>query len=137
MKISGSCLCNAVGFSFETEAPPRATWCHCTLCQKCHGTGLLFAHADPSALTWHDKSGLVWYETPLGNRRGFCGTCGATLFYHGANAPHISITAGCLDAPAPLSVQRHIFVADKGDHYELANDGLPRHPQWYDGRLTE
>jgi hypothetical protein len=34
--------------------------------------------------------------------------------------------AGTLDAPTELSSKAHIFVASKGDYYDLANDGLLR-----------
>ena len=42
--------------------------------------------------------------------------------------------AGTLDAPTGLSLAGHIFVADKGDWYEIA-DGLPR-AEGRDPRLT-
>ena len=39
--------------------------------------------------------------------------------------PYISITAGSLDSPTGLKLDRHIYVADKGDYYEIA-DGVPQ-----------
>ena len=36
--------------------------------------------------------------------------------------------AGTLDGPTGLHLQRHIFVADKGDYYDNA-DGLPQDPR--------
>jgi len=41
----------------------------------------------------------------------------------------ISITAGTLDTPTNLSIETHIFVADKSDYYTL-NDDAPKRQQW-------
>ncbi|HEY1890531.1 MAG TPA: hypothetical protein VGG63_08990 [Steroidobacteraceae bacterium] len=40
---------------------------------------------------------------------------------------HISIWAGSLHAPTGLKASKHIFVAEKGDYYEIA-DSLPQWP---------
>ena len=32
---------------------------------------------------------------------------------------------GCIDEPTGLALERHIFVAEKGDYYDL-RDGLPQ-----------
>jgi hypothetical protein len=37
----------------------------------------------------------------------------------------LSIFAGTLEAPTGLSLAGHIFCADKGDYYEIADD-LPK-----------
>ena len=37
----------------------------------------------------------------------------------------ISVAAGALDGTTGLRQSRHIFVADKGDYYDIA-DGLPQ-----------
>ena len=36
-----------------------------------------------------------------------------------------SIALGAFDGPTGLQLERHIFVAEKGDYYALA-DGLPQ-----------
>ncbi len=35
------------------------------------------------------------------------------------------VAMGALDGPTGLRLARHIFVADKGDYYDIA-DGLPQ-----------
>jgi hypothetical protein len=40
----------------------------------------------------------------------------------------MSIHAGTLNGETGLTTRGHIFVADKGDYYEIA-DGLPQFPQ--------
>jgi hypothetical protein len=42
-----------------------------------------------------------------------------------AGGEEISVALGALDAPTGLTLAEHIFVADKGDYYDIA-DGLPQ-----------
>ncbi len=37
----------------------------------------------------------------------------------------MSFALGALDEPTGLKLKKHIFVADKGDYYDIA-DGLPQ-----------
>ncbi len=72
-----------------------------------------------------DISGEVtWYQSSDTARRGFCGRCGSNLFWDGAGA-NLSIFAGTLDGDTGLALIGHIFCADKGDYYEIADD-LPK-----------
>jgi hypothetical protein len=75
-----------------------------------------------------DITGEVkWYTSSDTARRGFCPTCGSNLFWDGAGE-NLSIHAGTLDGATGLQTRGHIFVADKGDYYEIADD-LPQFPQ--------
>jgi hypothetical protein len=47
------------------------------------------------------------------------------LFWEVLDGPNVSITAGAIDPTTPLTASEHIFVADKGDYYEIC-DGLPQ-----------
>jgi hypothetical protein len=58
-------------------------------------------------------------------RRGFCRVCGAHLFWEPANSQRVSIFMGCLDEPTGIRLADHIFVAEKGDYYDI-DDGLPQ-----------
>ena len=65
---------------------------------------------------------------------GFCGECGASLFFRPNDADRISIAAGTLDGPTGLGSVAHIFTADAGDYYVL-DDGLPSWPGSMDGAI--
>jgi hypothetical protein len=67
---------------------------------------------------------VTWYVSSRDARRGFCGTCGSNLFWDGPGS-HLSIFAGTLDGPTGLTLAGHIFCADKGDYYDIA-DGFPK-----------
>ena len=74
-----------------------------------------------------DKT-LSWFRDPDGDwaERGFCSRCGSNIFWRRDGADNISITAGTFDEPNTLSLGGHIFVANKGEYYAIA-DGLPQH----------
>ncbi len=58
-------------------------------------------------------------------RRGFCSTCGSVLFWEPIGRDKIAIAMGAFDAPTGTHLEKHIFVADKGDYYDIA-DGVPQ-----------
>jgi hypothetical protein len=74
-----------------------------------------------------EAGGLRWYASSPTARRGFCETCGASLFWEAVSGERISIMAGTLDGPTGLETVAHIFADDTGDYYEI-HDDLPRHP---------
>jgi hypothetical protein len=72
---------------------------------------------------------LRWFRSSGTAERGFCDTCGSNLFWHPIGSDAMSITAGSLDAPTGLSIEKHIFVGDKSDYYQIL-DHVPRRDQW-------
>ncbi len=122
---TGGCLCGAV--RYEARGPlADVTACHCGQCRR--QSGHLYATTGVSRqnLLLIEDRGLKWYRASATARRGFCGECGSTLFWQGDADDATAILAGSLDAPTGLKLARHIFVADKGDYYEIT-DGLPQH----------
>jgi hypothetical protein len=118
----GSCLCGAVTFEVEGDLPgPDA--CHCTKCRK--HSGHVFASTDVarSAVTIRGGDGVRWYQSSEKARRGFCSTCGSSLFWDPLFHDWIGIAMGAFDGRTGTHLHVHVFVADKGDYYELA-DGV-------------
>ena len=127
-KHSGSCLCGAV--IFEIHGPLRhVTCCHCTQCRKITGHFMAATACRDEDLRLLKDEGLAWYRSSSSARRGFCNVCGSTLFWKRNGASTISIAAGALDGPTGLSLEDHIFCADKGDYYDIPGDA-PRHEKW-------
>jgi hypothetical protein len=52
--------------------------------------------------------------------------CGSGLFWKHRKRDYTSILAGAFDSPSGLAGASHIFMADKGDYYEV-HDGLPKY----------
>ncbi|MEM6386243.1 MAG: GFA family protein [Pseudomonadota bacterium] len=119
--VEGSCLCGAVTYRVTGPLRPVIA-CHCQQCRKTSGHHVAATSALRTDLTTSGQ--ITWYRSSETARRGFCGVCGSNLFWDGPGAD-ISIFAGTLEEPTGLKLAGHIFCADKGDYYEIA-DGLPR-----------
>jgi len=125
---TGGCLCG--GVRYRIRGPLRGVIaCHCSQCRRTSGHYAAMTSA-PSAnveLTANDR--LVWYQSSVEAKRGFCSECGGNLFWRLAGRDDMSITAGTLDSPTNLAILEHIFVADKSDYYALTDD-LPKKDRW-------
>lgn len=120
----GSCLCGAVRFEVMGElAPPTA--CHCSKCRKHTGHYEAGTDVPRSALTVFGEEKVGWYHSSEKVRRGFCTICGSSLFFDPIYRDWVGICMGAFDTPTNTHLAMHIFVADKGDYYDIA-DGLPQ-----------
>jgi len=79
--------------------------------------------APDDAITISGEQYLKWYHASDDAKRGFCAECGSALFWKHEHETATSIMAGCFDAPTDLKVVKHIFMADKGDYYDIS-DGV-------------
>ena len=125
MPTTGRCLCGKVSYT-ATGSLRDVHACHCTMCRKQSGHYVAAAAVARDGIEIEGAEHLTWYSTTPGIRRGFCRHCGAHLFWDWAESPDLSLNAGALEAPTGLSIEKHIFVADKGDYYEIT-DGLPQY----------
>jgi len=123
----GSCLCGKVRFEIDGElGPPDA--CHCSQCRRQSGHYWAASEVPRAALTVHGGEHLTWYRSSEKARRGFCSVCGSFLLWDPFGKDTIGVGMGAVDPPTGARLARHIFVADKGDYYDIA-DGLPQNPQ--------
>jgi hypothetical protein len=120
----GACLCGAVRFT--TRGPLRGVvFCHCSQCRRQSGHYYAATKVADDRLAIVGGEHLRWYRSSEAARRGFCSICGSNLFWKLDGADATSIAAGAFELPTELKGESHIFVADKGDYYEIA-DGLPQ-----------
>ena len=123
-RARGGCLCGAV--RYEVSGPLRPVLaCHCSQCRRQTGHFMAATAAARKHFAVTRRAGLKWYVSSAKARRGFCGRCGSTLFWDGRSQDYIAIAAGTLDGKTGLKLARHIFTADKGDYYTIA-DGRPQ-----------
>lgn len=121
----GSCLCG--GVAFEVNGPLRPIIaCHCSQCRKQSGHYAAFTACNDPDLTFTREDTLAWYAASDMARRGFCRECGSLLFWKGNGRSYISIAAGAIDGPTGLTLDGHIFCADKGDYYEITDGKYQR-----------
>ncbi len=125
---SGHCLCGAVSFEVDGELPePDA--CHCSMCRRWSGHYWASTDLPRHRVTISGEDQIRWYQSSEKVRRGFCARCGSVLFFDPPARDWIAIAMGAFDQPTGTTLGKHIFTADKGDYYEIA-DGLPQDPQW-------
>ncbi|MEN9060614.1 GFA family protein [Ponticoccus litoralis] len=119
--LRGHCLCGAV--TFRTEAAPAGpSVCHCSQCRRMSGHLWASAYVPRTALVIEGP--VRWFDSSPEARRGFCPTCGSFLFWEAHAEETTSFALGALDRPTGITLEKHIFAADKGDYYDIA-DGIP------------
>ncbi len=125
--LKGSCLCGDIEFTV-TSAPKGASVCHCGQCRKQSGHVWASTSTHQDNLSFTASDTLRWFRASDIARRGFCSACGSFLFWQHNDEDTISISMGALSEPTGLHLARHIFVADKGDYYDITDD-LPQRAQ--------
>ena len=115
---AGSCLCGAVTYRVNGALRPVVA-CHCIQCRKTSGHYVAATSARRKAIEITGE--VTWFRSSESALRGFCPVCGSNLFWDGPGL-HVSIFAGTLDAPTGVSLKGHIYCADKGDYYDIADD---------------
>ena len=124
----GGCLCQ--GVRYQVNGPLRAIIaCHCEQCRRTSGHFAAMSNALRAHVVFTKSETLRWFRSSDTAERGFCEKCGGNLFWHPIGSDSMSITAGSLDSPTGLSIEKHIFVGDKSDYYQL-HDKLPKLEQW-------
>ncbi|MEQ8899104.1 MAG: GFA family protein [Roseovarius sp.] len=118
----GRCLCGDITFTVNTT-PTGASVCHCGQCRK--QSGHLWASAQAPAAEVEIDGPVHWYDASGIAKRGFCPRCGSFLFWKAHDEDMISLALGALDEPTGITLEKHIFTADKGDYYDI-KDGLPQ-----------
>ncbi len=134
----GGCLCGAVRYSLGAEeAEIRGiTACHCEQCRRWsgHHWASLIGPMSGFVIT-KGKDNIRWYQSSRKAKRGFCKTCGSTLFWHGfgyrALKDQIDVSAGSLDDSYDRVITRHIFCENKGKYYRI-KDGVPVYDRFPD-----
>lgn len=121
MTATGSCLCGAVRYRVSGPLRPVIA-CHCVQCRKTSGHHVAATSAPRESVEIDGE--VAWYRSSDTARRGFCPICGSNLFWDGPGE-NLSIFAGTLDGDPGIRLAGHIFCADKGAYYEIA-DGLPQ-----------
>ena len=120
-----TCLCGEIQIDVAGDLPtPNA--CHCTQCRKQSGHYWASVDLPTSAVTI--TGDIRWYQASEKVRRGFCGTCGSFLIWDPIRHDSIAIAMGAFDDATKVKLGSHIFVADKGDYYDITDD-LPQNAQ--------
>jgi hypothetical protein len=120
----GSCLCGAVTFEVAGTLPPPDV-CHCLQCRKQSGHCFASTDVPRTSLSVSGAALVTWFQSSERVRRGFCSICGSSLFWDPVRKDRVGIAMGAFDTPTMTHLGMHIFVAEKGDYYDIG-DGLPQ-----------
>lgn len=119
---TGGCFCGAERLVAHGE-PINSRVCHCRMCQKVVGAAFnarILFRADDVALS----GPVALFNSSAELQRGFCPTCGTTIFSARPSMGVIGITVGTLDDPDRFQSTMHIWTAWRQPWLKL-DDGLP------------
>jgi hypothetical protein len=132
LPLTGGCLCGGVRFEV-TEPLFRASYCHCTRCQRRSGTAASAqARVAPGALRLLSGEELVrgWDPGDGGFTKHFCSECGSQLWSRSPEDPDvISVRLGAFDRDPGIRPAHRQYVAYAASWEPIPDDGLPRHPE--------
>lgn len=124
---SGSCLCGAVTFEVEGELP-GPDGCHCSRCRKHSEHFFVSTDVPRSSVTVRGEDNVTWFQSSEKARRGFCSICGSSLFWDPIGRDWTGIAMGAFDKPTNTRLAVHVYTANKGDYYHIA-DGAEQFEQ--------
>lgn len=119
--MRGSCLCGAVRFEAEpTDRHCHA--CHCEMCRRWTGSAMLAVPVDPAALRWESEAAIRVFRSSDWAERGFCATCGSTLFYRLRDGGACFLALGLFDEPDALPLASEIYIDRKPSAFAFAGE---------------
>ena len=124
----GRCLCGAIEFSAQLPSKWVAH-CHCTLCRRSAGAAFVtwVGLRDTDCAIEDAGRQLSWFRSSERGERGFCSTCGTTLFFRSPRWPdELHVTLATFDDPVDRAPQAHVFWDTRVEWVHVADDGLPR-----------
>jgi hypothetical protein len=124
----GGCLCGGVRYTVS-GALRSIIACHCEQCRRTSGHFAAMTSAPIANIAVSSPQSLRWFRSSETAERGFCATCGSNLFWRPIGSDRMSITAGTLDTPTRLAIEKHIFAGAKSDYYQI-EDARPQRDQW-------
>ena len=113
--MKGKCLCGTVQYQVNCFKAGIAN-CHCSQCRKftgaCCGTFAAVQHQDFSWLSGEDN--IQTYRSSEQAVRGFCKTCGSSLFYRLSDEnAEFEIALGTLDDEPDQSIDANIYCQSR------------------------
>lgn len=101
----------------------KVVFCHCKQCQRLTGNFVAATACKTEHFELASDDSLTWYDSSDVAERGFCRSCGSSLFYRPKHGRHVSIMAGTVDSDTALNAHMHVYVEEAAP-YTCLNDGL-------------
>ena len=122
----GGCLCGQLQFEYDSPG----LWCahcHCSLCQRAHGAPLVtWVGVAEERFRMIGGETLRWYRSSADSERGFCQTCGSTLFFRSGRWPgELHIVRSNIEGNIDTAPVAHVHCESRAGWFEF-EDSLPR-----------
>ena len=118
--LEGKCLCGAVTIRAE-PSQPHIEVCHCVMCRRWGGSASLGVQCGEN-VSFSGEEHITRFTSSEWAERGFCNTCGSNLFYHFTPSGGYSFAAGLFDDLHGITMGEQIFVDEKPDYYDFAQE---------------
>lgn len=115
--LEGRCLCGAVKITV-TAFQPEIDICHCRMCQRWGGA--FYAGLEIDAYEVEGEEAVTVYRSSDWAERAFCSQCGSNLWFEFLPTGGRTFLAGLFELPEGLPIKHQIFVDEKPDWYDLA-----------------
>lgn len=117
--ISGSCMCGAVQVSANVVKPALRA-CHCEMCRKQTSSMFMSLQTDQDSIVI--EGSLAVYRSSDWAERGFCQTCGSTIFYSTVEDGARHLAAGLFERAADAPMKIEFFADNCPSAYALTGD---------------
>lgn len=118
---SGHCLCGAIRFAVRPKHDTMDV-CHCGCCRRWSGGAWMTVECEPASLKIADEAELSVYGSSEHAERGFCRSCGTSLFWRMRDGSLLTISAQAFDRPESFAFTSEIFIDNKPGNYAFANE---------------
>lgn len=118
--LTGHCLCGAVTVT-ALPVHDHIEACHCDMCRRWCGSAYLAVQCKDE-VSFEGEEHITRYASSPHAERGFCSRCGSNLFYRFMPTGSYSFLAGLFDDVGGRSLGEQIFIDEKPDYYDFAQD---------------
>jgi len=115
--LEGKCLCGAVSITLHS-AEKEVDICHCDMCARWGGT--FYAGLVGESVEVSGEDSITAYQSSDWAERAFCSKCGSNLWFRFKPTGNRSFLAGLFDVPEGFGIKHQIFVDEKPDWYDIA-----------------
>ncbi|AFY37893.1 glutathione-dependent formaldehyde-activating GFA [[Leptolyngbya] sp. PCC 7376] len=120
LQAKGNCLCKSITLEVTLENSSVGT-CHCNMCRQ-WASGPFFALDCGTNVKITGEENVTVFESSEWAERSFCNKCGSNLFYRVKATGQHFMAAGLFDLDQELLFDHQVFIDEKPDFYNFAND---------------
>lgn len=121
-RIEGRCLCGAATLR-ATLSDGTMSACHCEMCRRWTSGPFMSLAVEPESLAFGDGEAITVYRSSAEAERGFCRTCGSTLFWRARDGSSADVSAQIVAEPGRYPFETEIYVEEKPANYAFAHVG--------------